>query len=229
MPSFWPTAPTRRWTHFAAAAPVLLAFLWWPFVRGTRVPILGWIDLAIHEFGHVATLWLPRALNLAMGSGVQVGLPLAIAAGLWWRSRDPLGAGLALGWAGTSAQDASVYIGDAPTQALPLIGGVHDWGTLLGPQHLDALWAAEDLARLIWLTGLLLVLGAWALTGWHGWQAWQARDARPHPADLPAGWSIGSPSAARTPTPGHPPGPLPDDPALWPPQPGGRPGRPQAG
>ena len=33
---------------------------------------------------------------------------------------------------------------------------MHDWGTLLGPHHLDAMWAAEDLARLVWASGLLL-------------------------------------------------------------------------
>lgn len=189
MHAFWPTTPTRRWWHHVAGAPVLLAFLWWPFVRGGRVPVLGWLDLAVHEFGHVATLLLPRVVNLAMGSGIQVALPLAIAAGLWWRSRDPLGAGLALGWAGTSAQDASSYIADAPTQALPLIGGVHDWATLLGPQHLDALWAADDLARLTWVAGLVMVLAASTLVGWHGWLAWQSRADEAHPADLPLGWS----------------------------------------
>jgi hypothetical protein len=206
--AFWPTIPTRRWWHYATTAPVVLAFLWWPFVRGTRVPILGWLDLAVHEFGHVATLWMPRALNLAMGNGVQVAVPLAIAAGLWWRSDDPLGAGLALGWAGTSAQDASVYIADAPHQQLPLIGGVHDWATLLGPQHLDAVYIADDLARLAWVTGLVLVLAGAALLGRYGWRAWQGRDqvgdagppARPRTTDW---WT----TAALSPRPPRPGGP----------------------
>ncbi len=141
----------------------MLLLGWYAFVRGTRVPVLGWIDLAVHEFGHVAFAWLPRAGMLTMGSGTQVLVPLVVAAGLWWRSRDRLGAALALGWASTSAQDASVYIADAPVQRLPLIGGVHDWGTLLGPRHLDAMWAADDLARLAWGSGLVLWLGAVAV------------------------------------------------------------------
>jgi hypothetical protein len=153
---FWPTAPQREWWHHAIGLPVVVLLGWYAFVRGTRVPVLGWIDLAVHEFGHVAFAWLPRAGMLTMGSGTQVMVPLLVAAGLWWRSRDRLGAALALGWAATSTQDASVYIADAPYQRLPLIGGVHDWGTLLGPHHLDAMWAAEDLARLVWASGLLL-------------------------------------------------------------------------
>lgn len=167
---FWPSTPLRKTWHYWAALPLLAVFGWFAFIQGTRVPLLGWLDLAVHEFGHVWTVWLPRVGNLAMGSGTQVGVPLLIAGGMWFASRDPLGAGIALGWAGTSAQDASLYIADAPFQRLQLIGGVHDWGTLLGPQHLDALWAADDLARLVWGFGLLCWVAGVALVVWHGWQ-----------------------------------------------------------
>lgn len=188
---FWPTAPQRLWWHHALGVPVLLLFGWFAFVRGTRVPLLGWLDLAVHEFGHVWTMWLPRVINLAMGGGTQVMLPLGIAAGLWWKSRDPLGAALALGWAGTSAQDASVYIADAPFQRLQLIGGVHDWATLLGPSHLDALWAADDLGRLVWFTGLLLWLTGLGVLGWHGWAGRQrAQGSGDEVAPPPDTWSI---------------------------------------
>ncbi len=186
---FWPTTPRREWWHHALAAPLLVVLVWFPFVRGSRVPVLGWLDLAVHEFGHVAFMWLPRVGMLVMGSGSQVMLPLALAAGLWWRSQDPLGAGIALAWAGSSAQDASVYIADAPVQRLQLIGGVHDWGTLLGPAHLDALWAADDLARLVWLVGLLLAVAGCAVVAWHGWQLRAARDATTG-ATHPSSWSI---------------------------------------
>ncbi|WP_370327538.1 hypothetical protein [Euzebya sp.] len=190
---FWPAAPERRWWHHVAAAPLLVVLLWWPFVLGRRVPLLGWVDLAVHEFGHVATVWLPEVVTFAMGGGAQVALPLTIAAGLWWRSDDRLGAGIALAWAGSAAQDVSVYIADAPYQRLPLIGGLHDWATLLGPRHLDALGAAALLARGVWLAGLLLGLAGVAVVAMDGWTRWRERDV-PAVAGTPAGWSL-DPSA----------------------------------
>ncbi|HUG83360.1 MAG TPA: hypothetical protein VMM13_02285 [Euzebya sp.] len=239
MSSFWPDTPQRHAWHYVAATPLLAAMLWWPFVRGVRVPLLGWIDLAIHEFGHVATIWLPRAVNLAMGSGIQIAVPLLLAAAFWFKSKDPLGAGLGLAWAGTSAQDASVYIADAPVQRLQLIGGVHDWGTLLGPQHLDALSAADDLARLTWTAGFLMTLGGCAIVARWGWLAF-SQDAAPA-GPLPDSWSLPagfdplpSPSPGDTTTAGWtaltPPAQLPPgwpsglaaapsrtgDPAAWP-------------
>ena len=163
---------------------------WVAFVRGARIPLLGTIDLAVHEFGHLVMAWLPLAVNLAMGSLIQVALPAFVAWGLWFRSRDPLGAALGLAWAGTAAQDVSVYIADAPTQALPLIGGLHDWGTLLGPSHLDALWAADDLARLVWLVGLVTWATGAGVLGWHGWRAWaDAAGTRTPDGPPPDSWS----------------------------------------
>lgn len=119
-----------RWRfrgRYLAGLPVLALLGVNAFVRGVRVPLLGWIDLAIHEAGHVLALPLPDIGMAAMGSGLQVGMPLLFVVVFWLRERDVLGAALCLGWAGTSFQDASVYIADAPYQRLPLIGGEHDW------------------------------------------------------------------------------------------------------
>jgi hypothetical protein len=190
---FWPTTPRRAWWHHALAAPLLLVLLWYPFVAGRRVPVLGWVDLAVHEFGHVATAWLPEVLTLAMGGGAQVLLPLGIAAGLWWRSEDRLGAGLSLAWAGAAAQDVSVYVADAPHQRLPLIGGVHDWATLLGPAHLDATDAAAPLARAVWAVGLLLgVLGVVVVAS-DGVARWRERTTPEagRPAGVRGGVAVG--------------------------------------
>lgn len=241
---FWPHTPTRRAWHYGAALPLLLAMGVFAFVRGVDVPLLGWIDLAVHEFGHVWTFWMGRVGNLAMGVGTQVLVPLVLAIGMWRRSGDPLGAGLCLAWAGTSAQDGSVYIADAPFQRLPLIGGVHDWATLLGPQHLDALWLADDLGRLLWLIGLLLYLGGLGIVVVHGVRAWRhgpvqgaARFSDPQAmieAHRSPGWTTARPGTGAPPTGrGTPPGRLPRDPmdpadpasAAWRPQPRGRTGR----
>jgi len=49
-----------------------------------------------------------------------------------------------------------VLIADAPVQNLQLIGGEHDWGTILGPQHLDIVQSAGTIAQVVRTIGLLL-------------------------------------------------------------------------
>lgn len=144
----------RRRGRYVAGLPVLALMGVNAFVRGVRVPLLGWIDLAIHEAGHVLAFPLPDLGMAAMGSGLQVLVPLLFAAVFWLRERDVLGTALCLGWAGTSLQDASLYIADAPFQRLPLIGGEHDWAWVLGPRGIDQLAWADELARVAWLAGL---------------------------------------------------------------------------
>ena len=148
-----------RWRfrgRYLAGLPVLALMGLNAFVRGVRVPLLGWIDLAIHEAGHVLAFPLPDIGMAAMGSGLQVAMPLLFAAVFWFRERDALGTALTLGWAGTSFQDASVYIADAPFQRLALIGGEHDWAWVLGPRGLDRLEPGRRAGRLVWVGGLVL-------------------------------------------------------------------------
>lgn len=150
------------WRAIAAAAACgalgLLAF-----GRDARVPLLGWIDLCVHEFGHVAAALAPPLVTAMAGSAAQVALPLALAAAFWVVRREPLSAMICLAWAGTSAHDAAAYIADAPYERLELIGGSHDWAYALGPEGLDALGSAGAIAGAVRGAGFLMVAAA---TGW---------------------------------------------------------------
>src|SRR5437879_4859431 len=126
---------TWRWIVGLAACGALG---WWAFVRDERVPLLSLVNLGFHELGHLLTYWLPSVVTAMMGSINQVLVPLLLAGYFLWGGRDRLAAALCLAWAATNAQEAAVYIADAPFQQLPLIGGQHDWGFVLGPQHFDA-------------------------------------------------------------------------------------------
>lgn len=88
-------------------------------------------------------------------------MPLGLAVYFLWRRRDHLGAGLCLGWAGTSAADVAVYVADAPVQALPLIGGHHDWAFVLG--RLGALDAAAGIAAGVRVAGGIVLLAGIAV------------------------------------------------------------------
>jgi hypothetical protein len=160
------------WRHLAAAgACAALGLL--AFGRDARVPLLGWIDLCVHEFGHVAAMLLPPLLTAMAGSVAQVALPLLLAAAFWFRRREPLSAMVCLAWAGTSAHDAAAYVADAPHERLELIGGTHDWAYALGPEGLDALGSASAIAGAVRGAGFLMVVvaTAWCLLAplrWRG-------------------------------------------------------------
>lgn len=133
------------------------------FVRGTRVPMLGLVDLGFHEFGHMVTYWLPDVITASMGSITQVMVPVGLAVYFLWFRKDALGGGMCLAWAATSAQNASAYIADAPYQTLHLIGGIHDWAFVLGPEHLNMLGSAHTIAAAVKGSGFLLLFAGIAI------------------------------------------------------------------
>jgi len=133
---------------------------WFAFVRGTNVPLLWMVDLGFHELGHLVTRWLPEVVMAMMGSISQVAVPLGIAVYFFWIRRDLLAGALCVAWAATSAQNASVYIADAPYQRLQLIGGFHDWAFVLGPEHFDVLNRAALIAAVVKGFGIVLWLTA---------------------------------------------------------------------
>ena len=145
----------RRW-KYALGAGVCLLFGWIAFVRSAQVPLLSLVDLGFHELGHLVTRPLPEVVMLMAGSGAQIAVPIGLAAYFLFFRKDRLGGALCLAWAVTSAKDVAVYVTDAPYQALPLIGGEHDWAAILGPAHFDAIRGF----------GMALLFGAFAICVW---------------------------------------------------------------
>lgn len=149
----WWRAGWRSIVSVAASATIG----WCAFAADRPVPILDWFDLGIHEVGHMIGFALPELLMFMAGSFAQVAFPAAMTAYFLWFRRDPASGGFCLAWAGTSAWDVSVYVADAPVQALPLIGGgQHDWAYILG--HFDAVDQAARVAGWIETLGAGLVL-----------------------------------------------------------------------
>ncbi|MEE9205477.1 MAG: hypothetical protein V3U50_00700 [Acidimicrobiia bacterium] len=148
-----------RWGRYAAAAVLALAVSWFAFIAHREVPILDWFDLAVHEVGHMIMLFAPPMVMFLGGSVAQVAVPLALAWYFGLIRRDVAGGGFCLAWAGASAWDVSVYIADAPVQALPLVGGgEHDWAYLLGRRGFDAMHLADEIAGFVEFTGALVAV-----------------------------------------------------------------------
>lgn len=138
------------------------------------------LNLGIHELGHVVAMPFGMWIGVAGGSVAQVIAPLF---GVWQflRQHDYFGAAFALAWLGESLYNLSVYIGDARAQELPLanlFGGdpIHDWNFLLASLH--KLHADTRIAAGVRFFALLFVL-AFLWTGcWLLWKMFCARSGR---------------------------------------------------
>jgi hypothetical protein len=143
----------------AMAACAVIGYF--PFVRGTRVPLLGLFDFGIHELGHLLFIWAGRTVHFLAGSLLQVAVPVGLAVAFWWWGNLPAVA-IMTAWAGANLWDVSVYVADAPYQRLALWGGgQHDWATLLGGW--GAIDAADEIAGILSVLGGVAVIGAMVL------------------------------------------------------------------
>lgn len=147
-----PATARRRGTTNALPAAVQLWLMpvaalavgwlaWMTYTRDGWTPFLSFVDLGIHEFGHLLTMWAPMLVVASAGSVLQVAAPLGFAAYSGWR-RDLFATALMLGWAAESLNNVSVYIYDATRLALPLWGDTdgsaagHDWANILTKMRL---------------------------------------------------------------------------------------------
>lgn len=152
-------------------------FGWYAFVREVSVPLLSLVDLGFHELGHMLTYPFPDLVTASMGSIAQIAVPFGLGVYFATVRRDTLGFSFCLAWAGASAQNVSVYVADAPFQALPLIGGEHDWAFIL-----DRLERVQDAAA---IAGGVKAMGMIFLTFAAGMcvlDLWNAGSARMQPA-----------------------------------------------
>ena len=146
-----------RW--FAGLA--LIAAMWVvAFANDDKVPGLEYVNLGLHEFGHMLTYASSDLTKALAGSIAQVAIPAAIALYWFFRRGDWVVAGVCLMWAATSSLEVALYVADAPTEKLDLIAGDHDWAFILGPDGYGAMDQAKQLAGTIreW-AGVAAVVG----------------------------------------------------------------------
>jgi hypothetical protein len=126
----------------------------WPFMLNM---FRMWTFLPIHEAGHLFFTPLGTTMMFLGGSILQILLPL-----LWsllgFRKRWQT-APFALFWVGENMMDVSLYVRDAPTRYLPLLGGHasrHDWYNIL--VGWDAVKHSGTLADILFFFGALVCM-----------------------------------------------------------------------
>jgi hypothetical protein len=122
-----------RVAYARLALTVVLALYAIPLMRHPEAGgFLDGVDLAIHETGHIVFGPFGEVIGFAGGTLFQLIVPAAF---LWYfvRRGDRHAATVPLWWVAQNLWNISVYVRDARTQELPLVGGgEHDWAFLLG-------------------------------------------------------------------------------------------------
>ncbi|MCX7193126.1 MAG: hypothetical protein NTY60_05820 [Proteobacteria bacterium] len=135
-----------------------LLVLWLSHTGAHWVFLLDNANLAFHEAGHPLFGLLSERLTVYGGTLGQLMFPLAAAIS-FYRRRETLSFAFAVLWLGENLFNIAIYMADARTQILPLVGnGEHDWAEIFsrwGVLQLDT-----RIAGLVQLAGWLLIIGA---------------------------------------------------------------------
>lgn len=99
---------------------------------------LDFVNLVFHEAGHAIFGFFGEFIGILGGSVMQVLIPVVVTG--YFLLHDQRWSGMVtMFWVGQSLFNVSVYVRDARTRALPLLGGedtIHDWSWILGHLHL---------------------------------------------------------------------------------------------
>jgi hypothetical protein len=163
----------RRLKVYKAAGALLLIAVWGWFalVQNDQTPIFVYLNIAVHEIGHLLFRPFGELTMLVMGSGFEVLFPLAVGAYFLVRRRDVIATAVAWGWSASALASAATYIGDADDGRLALLGATGpdaagDWERILGQEFFDKVFLADRIAGFVRTLGFVLWIVALGLAGW---------------------------------------------------------------
>lgn len=163
----------RRLTVYKAAGALLLIAVWGWFalVMNDQTPIFVYLNIAVHEAGHVLFRPFGELTMLIMGSGFEVLFPFAVGVVFLLRKRDLVSTAVSWGWSASALASAATYIADADDGRLALLGApgpdtAGDWERILGAQYVDKLFLADPIAANVRAAGYVLWFVAMGLTVW---------------------------------------------------------------
>jgi hypothetical protein len=127
-------------------------------VKDAQMPVLVFLDIAVHEVGHKLFSPCGDLVMLIMGTGFQILFPLVVGLvfGIW--KRNLIAWGVCWAWSANAMCDGARYIYDAPRGELMLLGagdGLGDWSKILGPEHFDKLYLADRLSSQLRTLGIV--------------------------------------------------------------------------
>ena len=168
-----PDGIERRLTVYKAAGALLLIAVWGWFalVQNDQTPIFVYLNIAVHETGHVLFRPFGELTMLIMGSGFEVLFPFAVGVVFLIRKRDLVSTAVSWGWSASALASAATYIADANDGRLALLGATGpdtagDWERILGEQFFDKVYLADSIASTVRTFGYVLWFVALGLAAW---------------------------------------------------------------
>jgi len=163
----------RRLTAYRAVGGLLLIAVWGWFalVKDDQTPIFVYLNIAVHESGHVIFRPFGELTMLIMGSGFEVVFPVAAGVVFLLRKRDLVATAVCWGWAASALASAATYIADADDGRLALLGATGpdaagDWERILGEEFFDNVYLADSIAGTVRTLGFMLWFVALGLATW---------------------------------------------------------------
>ncbi|MDB5239256.1 MAG: hypothetical protein JWO00_591 [Candidatus Parcubacteria bacterium] len=129
-------------------------------VNPTFGHLIDYVDLVIHEAGHVFMAPFGMFIYILGGSAFQVVVP-SLFVGYFYFRREYFSASMILLWVGYNIVNISAYMGDAVSTQMLLLGGegvIHDWNYLLSA--LGVLDYTHDLASITHGFGMAVMIAA---------------------------------------------------------------------
>ena len=139
------------------ALGVCAIYGWFAIVKDAQVPVLVFLDIAVHEVGHKLFSAFGELVMLVMGTGTQILFPFVAGVAFAVSRRDLIAWGICWAWSANAMCDGARYIYDAPRGELALLGagdGLGDWSKILGPEHFDKLFLADRLSAYVRAAGV---------------------------------------------------------------------------
>lgn len=135
-----------------------LGFCIYALVQSGEFLFLDHVNLPFHEFGHIFFGFFGKAVSVWGGTLMQLIIPFSILV-YFFIKREAAGVFFCAFWLGENLLNIAVYVNDARTLALPLVGGGdHDWNIILG--HLKMLRHDHYIAALVKALGWFIMLGS---------------------------------------------------------------------
>jgi hypothetical protein len=163
----------RRLTVYKASGALVLIAVWGWFalVKNDQTPVFVYLNIAVHETGHVLFRPFGQLTMLIMGSGFEVLFPFAVGLVFLIVKRDLVSTAVSWGWSASALASAATYIADADDGRLALLGGAGpdtagDWERILGQQFFDKVYLADSIAAKVRTAGYVLWFVALGLAAW---------------------------------------------------------------
>jgi hypothetical protein len=163
----FPVARVGRLVLLLLLARWTWIFLVWPMRQDVvGASFLHVISIPFHEAGHIFFSPFGDLLTSFGGSAMQVLVPVVCWIAFATTSPDPFGMAAMCWWAGENLLDVAIYINDARSLTLVLLGGHtgaevegHDWERILGLTGLSAYdhqiaWTVHAIGAVMMVAGL---------------------------------------------------------------------------